>query len=318
MKNIYLFIGNEPLIIKNKIDKLIESIHTDQLNTTIYNLEEVNIAVAIQDAMTPPFLSKNKIIILRNPLFLTNAKYDIKHNLTMFIDYLNNPLDSTYLIIDAAGLTINEKNDIYSKLKAKAEISDTKELCQVQIDGWLKRQFEVNGIEIKDDAINLFFERVGKNLIIAKNEVDKLLNYIYPKKVVTVRDVNEVVTKESELEGFALTNAIIDKNKEKTINIYNELLKNGKDVMQLINLVSRSMMDMLVVSHMIAKGYQQLDIAQAMNVSTGRAYYLMKNTKAFKMQAIEDNVNKLATLDYKIKSGQIDPNSGLELFIFGL
>lgn len=318
LKNIYLFIGDEPLIIKNKIDILVENLNCDQYNTTIYNLEEVNISMAIQDAMTPPFLCKNKIIILRNPIFLTTQKTDIKHNIAMFSDYLSNPLDTTYLIVDATGLNLNEKSDLVVKLKAKAEVSETKELCQVQIDGWLKRQCEVNGIEIKPDAISLFFERVGKNIIIAKNEVDKLVNYVYPKKIITVRDVNEVVTKEAELEAFALTNAIIDKNKEKTINIYNELIKNGKDVMQLISMVSRSMMDMLVVSRMIAKGYQQLDIAQAMNVSSGRAYYLIKNTKAFKMQSIEDNIIKLANLDYKVKSGQIDPTSGLELFIFGL
>lgn len=318
MKNINLFIGNEPLIIKNKIDKIVSSINCGEFNTSVYNVEEVNISVVIQDALTPPFLSKNKVIIMKRPTFLTNAKIDIKHNIKMFMDYLDNPLDSTYLIIDATGLKLNEKLDYVSKLKSKAEVSDTKELSKVEVEGWLKRQFAVAGVEIKDDAASIFLDRVGRNLINAKSEVEKLLTYIYPEKIVTSRNVHEVVTKESDQEAFALSNAIIGKNKEKIINTYSELIKSGKDAMQLIAMVSHSMMDTLVTSRLLAKGLQQMEIAQAMSVSSGRAYYLIKNAKAFKLKNVEDNVVKLANLDYKVKTGQIDPTSGLELFIFGL
>ena len=318
LKNINLFLGDEPLIINNKIDKLVASITCDDLNITTYNLEEVNVSVVIQDALTPPFLSKNKIIIMKKPIFLTNAKIEIKHNTKMFSDYLDKPLDTTFLIIDGTGLHLNDKFDYVMKLKAKADVSDTKELSQVEIEGWLKRQFAVAGVEIKDDAVKVFLENVGRNLINAKNEVDKLLNYIYPKKVISSQTVEEVVTKETDQDAFALSNAIIDKNKEKIIKVYNELIRNGKDATQLIAMVSRSMIDILVTARLLAKGYQQVEIAQAMSISTGRAYYLIKNAKSIKLKVVEENVMKLANLDCKVKSGQIDPNSGLELFIFGL
>ena len=297
---------------------MVSSINSGEFNTSVYNLEEVNVSVVIQDALTPPFLSKNKVIVMKKPTFLTNSKVDIKHNTKMFMDYLINPLESTYLIIDATGLNLNDKLDYVKKLKDKAEVSDTKELSKVEVEGWLKRQFAVAGVEIKDDAVSLFLDRVGRNLIYAKNEVDKLLTYIYPEKLITSRNVDEVVTKESDQEVFALSNAIIDKNKEKILTTYNELISSGKDVMQLIAMVSRSMMDILVTSRLVSKGMQQVEVAQAMNVSSGRAYYLIKNAKSFKLKAIEENVTKLANLDYKVKSGQIDPTSGLELFIFGL
>lgn len=305
-------------MIKNKIDKLIATINCDQYNITTYNLEEVNVSAVIQDALTPPFLSKNKVIIMKRPTFLTTSKVEINHNLTMFSDFLDNPLESTYLIIDASGLVLNEKNENVKKLKAKAEISDTKELDQVQTRGWLKRQFEVSRVDISDEAVDLFLDRVGNNLVNAKNEVDKLLNFIFPNKVIKKSDVAKVVTEEGEQDAFRLTNAIIDKNKEKIITVYHELLTNGKEPMQLLAMVSRSMMDILVASKLIAKGYSNNDIAQMMNISSGRAYYLVKNAKAFKLKVIEEMIDQLATLDLKVKSGQIDPMTGLELFIFGL
>ncbi len=318
MKNLYLFLGTEELIIKNKIDNIIKSFNYGEFNITYYNLEEVNVSEVIQDALTQPFLSPYKVIVMKKPIFLTNAKVEIKHNTKMFMDYLNLPLESTVLIIDATGLSLDDKKEYVSKLLKVSSVSETKDLTPVEQEGWLKRQFAVEGIEIKDEAVKLFLNRIGKNLINAKNEVDKLLNYIKPNKTVTYKDVLEVVTKEVETEVFALTNAIIDKNKEKTLSIYHDLIKSGKDVMQLLGLVTRSMSDIMVVGSMLKVGYKQNDVASALKVSSGRAYYLVKNAKSFSIDNIEENIIKLSNLDYKIKSGQIEALSGLEMFIFGL
>lgn len=318
MKNVFLFLGLEELIIKNKIDKIVRSHSCDEYSVISYDLEEVNLSVAIQDALTPPFISPSKVIILRNPLFLTSTKIEMKHNPQLLLSYLEAPSPTTILIIDATGLTLDEKKDVVKRLLKEAEVSDTKELTAVEAEGWLKRQFAIEGLDIKEDAVKLFFSRIGKNLLNAKNEVDKLLNYIAPRTVVTTKDIMDVVTKEAESEVYSLTNSIIDKNKEKTMNIYHELTKNGKDSVQLLGLVSRSMMDMFIVALMLEKGYKQQEVADALKISSGRAYYLVRNARAFKISVVEENIRKLSSLDYKIKSGQIDATSGLELFLFGL
>ena len=40
---------------------------------------------------------------------------------------------------------------------------------------------------------------------------------------------------------------------------------------------------------------------------------MVRDAKSFKVDVLEDYVRKMATLDYQIKSGQIDKNIGLEL-----
>ena len=281
-------------------------------------MEEVNVSTAILDASTLPFMSPYKVIIIKNPVFLTSSKSSINHNKKAFLKYLENPSDSTVLIINAMGLKLDERKEEVVKLLKIAEVNDTKELTPIEAEGWLKRQFSLVGITIKDDAVKLFFSRVGKNMMVAKSEADKLLNYINGRNIITTRDINEVVTREVETEVFALTNAIIDKDKKKTISVYRDLTTAGKDAMQLFGLVSRSMMDILYTKIMVSLNYTQNEIAGLMGVSSGRAYYLLKNAKAFSLSAVEDNVSKLANLDYKIKTGQVDPSSGLEYFLFAI
>lgn len=318
MKDIYLFTGNEELIIKNKIDNIIKSVNVDVYNILTYDMEEVNVATAILDASTVPFMSAYKVIILKNPTFLSSAKTEINHNKKAFIRYLENPSSSTVLIINACNIKLDERKEEVVKLLKVAEVNETKELNDVEAIGWLKRQFLREGVNISDDAANMFFARVGKNLMIAKNEVDKLLNYVAGKDKITAKDVNDVVTREVETEVFALTNAIIDKDKNRIIKTYRDLTYVGKDAVQLMGLVSRSMLDTYYTKIMISLNYSQNQISELMGVSSGRAYYLIKNAKAFSIAALEENITKLANLDYKIKTGQIEATRGLEYFLFGL
>jgi DNA polymerase-3 subunit delta len=167
-------------------------------------------------------------------------------------------------------------------------------------------------------VVKLFFNRIGRNLLNAKNEVEKLINYVNGRKIITAKDVVEVVTKELEQETFALTNAILEKDKEKIITTFQELIKGGKDSTQLLSMIARSMMDNLIVNHLLTAEYSQNDVANCMGVSSGRAYYMIKNAKVFHLELIQDRITQLAEIDYKIKTGQIEAMTGLELFLFGL
>lgn len=317
MKNIYLFYGNEELMIKNKIDKLINSLTTNQYNINVYDMQINNVSMAIQDCLTPPFLADNKVVVIKNPVFLTKSKTDIDHKVDVFIDYLKNPVDTSYLIIDASGLTLNEKSEAVKTLKQKAEVSETKELSEVEMKGWLKRRFGVMGKEISDNAVDLFFDRIGYNLVNANNEFEKVINYVGERDVVSIQDIEKVVIKELETDVFKLTNALQEGDKKKIILIYQDLVKGGNDPVKLLGLVSKTIKDTYNVNLMLEKGYKQIDIANTLGVSTGRAYYIIKSARSYKKEALEKLLLELHDLDYRIKSGKIDKTAGFELFLFG-
>lgn len=317
MKNVFLFYGNEELMIKNKIDKLVNSITDNQYNINVYDMYINNVSMAIQDALTPPFLSDNKVVIIKNPLFLTKTKMEIEHNIDMLIAYLDNIEETTYLIIDASGLKVEENTALFKKLKQKAEVSETKELSQVEMKGWLKRKFALCNKEISDEAILLFFERIGWNLLTANNEFEKVANYVGTKEIVTVNDVEKVVVKELETDVFKLTNALQDGNKKEIILLYQDLVKTGNDPVKLLGLVSKTIKDTYNVCLMLENGYKQIDITNTLGVSTGRAYYIIKSARSFKIEVLEKLLLKLHELDFQIKSGRVDKNTGFEMFLFG-
>ena len=68
------------------------------------------------------------------------------------------------------------------------------------------------------------------------------------------------------------------------------------------------------VNILIKSGFNQAQLAETLNISSGRAYYMIKNAKSYSMSAIKKHLDLLNELDYKIKTGQIDQNLGLELY----
>ena len=126
------------------------------------------------------------------------------------------------------------------------------------------------------------------------------------------------MTKELDKDVYSLTNAIIEEDKQAVINIYQRLIKDGNNPNYLFNLISKSIRELLIVQAMLEEGYKQGEIAEMMNFSSGRAYYVVKNARSLKPQIVKEYVEKLGELDYKVKSGQIDINTGLEFLILGL
>ncbi len=318
LSNIYLFTGVESLLINNKIDRIVRESKADEFNISIYDEEEVSIGEAIRDAATPPFISDRRVVILKNPKFLTSEKTLNNPENEVFLNYLKNPLPSTVFIINANNMKLDERKEVVKKLKKAALVQDIKQLSEIEMIGWIKRQCNINNVHIKDDAVRKFRFLVGANLQNAKNELDKLINYAGSGGNITVEMVDKVVVKEIQNDAYALTNAIIEQDKSKIISLYNDLINLGNDVNFLFSLVSKSLREILLVSIMLKDGYRQADIASKMRISNGRAYYLVKNARSMNLNKVKEYVIKLGNLDYKIKSGQIDMKSGFEFFLFGL
>lgn len=316
--NVFLYKGNEAYLINNKIDMLIKESKANEFNISSYDCSEVNLGLAIQDAMTLPFLGESKVVIIKNPVFLTNEKQLISHDINSLINYINNPLDQTYLIINAVGLRLSEKLEVVKLLNKKAVVNETKEIDEVEFKGWIKRQCDIAFVKINEDAVKAFYIAVGKDLINAKNELDKMILYVGHGGTITNEVVSKLTSRGLQANIYSLTDAILKKNKENIISVYNNLISYGIDIYVLINLTTKAMKDNLVVNLLLQEGATQADIAAKMGVSPNRAYYLLKDARELDVENIKEYVIKLSELDYNIKSGQVDPKMGFEYFLFGL
>lgn len=315
---LYLFTGTSEVFIKNRINRILQSYSKQQYTVIKYDMENTSLSTVLNDAITIPLLEDLKVIILKNPIFLGKNKEENIKEYKDFIKYLKNPCEHTVIMIDANNFKIHQANEIFKVLKNQALIINYDETQEIELKGWVIRNFATNNIEIREEALNLFMEYLNNNQVRMEQEIEKLISYVGKGGIVSPKDIKQVVTKDLSNEIFNLIRAIVDHNHLQISSIYKELTSNTKDIMGILAMISSSFVDMLSITKLMKMGYSQNDIARIFNVTPGRAYYMIKNAKSFKVADLESYVMKLATLDYKIKSGQIDKNIGLDLLIIQL
>lgn len=314
MKSIYLMIGEEQSSILKRINRLIRDDKIDEFNVTTYDCEVDNYELAIEDALTIPFMSDNKVVIIKNPIFLT--KNSQVKDYTMFIDYLKKPMETTALIINAGSLALDDKKEAVTLLKKKAETMFFKRPGDVELQGYLQMKCKLAGIYIKQEAVKKFFELIGtNNMDRIGSESDKLINYALEDGIITVDVVEKLVLRDYETDVFKLTNAIIKNETETAYSIYQDLILGTTDPVSLINQISSAMRNMYAVGLLLEEGASQSEIQSRLNIKSGYAYNLINNYKNMSNERLVSAINKLGELDYKIKSGKVNPKSGFEMFL---
>ncbi len=315
---IYLFTGTSEIFIKNRINRIIQSFSKLETSVIKYDMEVTSLATVLEDAITIPLLEDLKIIILKNPIFLTKGNELSKDDVKSFIKYLKNPSDTTILMIDATNYAIHQANEIYKMLKNVAKIIDYPDPEEIELKGWIVRSFDANNIDIKDEALNLLLEYIGDDQPRLAGEIEKLTSYIGKNGTIKSSDIRLLVPRNVNNEIYELIKAIIEQDITKIHAIYDNLITHTKDSMTIISLISNKFKELLSTYRLLKYGYSQSDIAKFYNVSTGKAYYLVQEAKSFKIQDLEYYVDKLAELDFQIKSGKIDKTIGLDLFLLKL
>lgn len=315
---IYLFTGTSEIFIKNRMNLIIQSFNKYEYTIIKYDMETTSLSTVLSDAITVPFLEELKIIILKNPKFLTKSATSTKDEIKAMLKYLKNPCDSTLLIIDATNTVINQSNEIYKMLKNVARIIDYPDPEEIELKGWIVRSFDANGIDIKDDALTLLLEYIGDDQARLSQEIDKLSSYVGKGGTIRKEDIKLLVPKNINNEIYLLIKAIINHDLALTNQIYDNLITHTKDSLTIFSLISNKFKELLSTYRLLKYGYSQSDIAKFYNVSTGKAYYIVQEARAFKLSDLEFYIDKLAELDYQIKSGKLDKTIGLELLLLKL
>ena len=306
MSNVYFIYGDDEYAIQKQINTIVAKIDASYDEIKL-DMDDNNIGNLIEELRTIPFLSEKKVI------YVTNIS-SIDDKSDYYEDFLNaiNTFNDTNIAIFLADSKLKSDSTIYKDLK-KYAICYSFTNNGTSLDELLVEILKDNDFQMAKDAKDELLARIdnAKALI---SELDKLLMYKYDDKQITKNDVALLVSKNLDLNVFDLVTAVIEKNKKKAIEIYNDLQVANVSATYLLGLLLSKFQEIFDVKVLIQGGYSQDLIASIFKVKSGRAYYMIKNAKNTTMQKIKDNLSLLNKLEYDIKSGKIEQSLGLELY----
>ena len=312
MDNIYLIYGDEDYFINLEIEKLKKKYSSYDI--VKYDMLESNIKDAVEDASMISLFSSNKLILCYNCTFLTTIKCDIDHKTDDLLKYINNPnIDSIVVLLVNSELLDNRKKIV--KELSKSNVIKCNKLKNYELDSFIKNYCKDNLFTIDSDAINLFKEKLSDNLFIITSELNKLFIYKDNNKI-TKEDIKIVTSTMINSDIFDLINAIINKNLDKALELYDDLLKINEEEIKLIITLANQFRLIYQVKTMYKMGFSENDIVSKLGVHPYRVK--LSNNVDINLDECTFYLKKLSVLDEEIKTGKIDKKVGFQKFILGL
>lgn len=317
MDNLYLIYGDEEYLIKKELNNIIDKSDVIEDNIIKYNLDEVNVSNALEEASMISMFDSKKVVICEGCNFLTGEnKKEVNHDIESLTKYINNPFEDVYLIFVVRNPKLDERKKIVKELKKCSKVIECKKQESHNLNNYIYEYFKNNSYNIDMSNVRLIIDKVKYDLANIINECDKLMNYKINDKNITKEDVENVIRDNIEDNIFSLTNSIMEKNVGKSIKIYKDLLLMGEEPIKLIVMIANQFRLILQVKLMIKNGYKQNDMASVIGEHPYRVKLAMSSN--YSEDELIKNIKKLSDLDYDIKSGNIDKNFGLELFLLNI
>ncbi|MCL0067657.1 DNA polymerase III subunit delta [Peptococcaceae bacterium] len=312
---VYLFYGEEIYLKKQaifQIKKLLFGKNNIDFNIMMFDGERAEIKDIIDTANSVPFMVDKKLIIVKNAYWFSNVKNAKVQadEVSMLINYIDNPNPTTCLIFDA-GEEVDKRKKIFKAVSKAGQTINFEKLKSSELGEWLDLQLRINNKKIEPSARDLLIN-AASGLMWLANELDKLINYIGDSEIIYEDDVREVVYFPLEYHIFDVLDAIGERKYEKAILGIKSLIMNKEQPQVILAMIARQFRLMLLVQELMAKGFNISEIAREIKEKPYPVKKAAKLCKNFNQTQLINLLKQLAELDLDIKTGRQAFYTGIE------
>lgn len=259
---------------------------------------------------------KKKLLILRNALRNTHVE-------SFFEGYKKEFEKSERILIvlwETEEIKEKTKNTLYQWLKKNVKCQEFSLLSPPFLKAWISREFEGYGIKIEPRVTELLARAVGNDLWQLAQEVRKIAAFKGAEENGSVKeaDIALLVRGKTEVDVFATIDSIAQKDKKKALELLMNHLKKGDSPHYLLTMFLYQFRTLIEIRDMMDG-----DIStSAMVQKSGLHPYVLKKglrvAQLFSMNELRAIYKKLFHLDTAFKTGRVEPEGALNLFVAAL
>ena len=315
--------GEVPELVEKKSNEIVESYlneKKDDFNYVKYNLYDTSFNQIIEEALTMPFISEKKAIVVKNAFIFTGEKVskDIQPNNEQVNEFLEKYDGENFIIFEVYQNKLDERKKITKTLKKTSKLTKVEQMSEQEIKNWIKNKLHENFKDIKQDALDLFIELTGINFNIVSQELEKIILFLGERTTINKKDVEEIINRSLEQNVFLLTEYIQKGEKYKAIQLIKDLIVMKEEPIKLLALITSNYRLYYQCKILSRKGYSGQQIAKTINVHPYRVKLALNQVKHYQLTHLLNIIDQCAETDYKLKSSYMDKQLILELFILSL
>lgn len=319
---LYLIYGEEQYLIDRTVQMLREAMvepEWSDFNYSSHDLLKTTIRTAVEEAESFPFGAGRRLIIAKNAFFLTAAqvKSAVEHDSDTLQQFINEPTDFSTLVLVVPYHKLDERKKIVKELLKKSQVIHLAPLTGDKLESWIASRLKVHKLPTSKEIIQTILRYLPNNLQVMENEIHKLGLYSLTKDFEhwTPTELTQILTKTVEGNVFDLVTYVVNGKFQSAYEIYRELMKQKEEPILIVALLARQFRLMLQTKIMLGQGYSQKQIATQLKSHPFAIKIAAEQSRRFKEDDLSTILERIAELDYFMKTGQQDRYQGLELLL---
>lgn len=289
-KSVIILISNQNLLIENFIAELKSKISSDesQIFFTSYHFEDTSLDEILTNAKTPSMFHKKKLILIKN--------IDTKKCKPLLEEIIKD--DTGFL---TTVITTDKDAKVFSKFKDNISILNLD--SNSKFDVLVREEAIKLGLSLSPKSIKTLISLLGENLNIISNELEKISASNIGSEV-SEKDITEHIQKQSYDNSYSLLSTIARKDIKSSLKVLSELEKNKEDPIGIVSLLSWRTRQIFKLLELTKENKSTEEMAKYLKTSKGAVYYILKDSKNFRITELGEMLRLISDADLKLKSSR--------------
>lgn len=293
---IYFLMGDESYFIDKITDYIANNVLEESekaFNQTVLYGKDVDAAAVINTAKRFPMMSEHQVVIVKEAQNIRNIE-DLQY-------YVQNPLNSTLLVINYKYKKLDKRKKLYKEVDKKGVLFESKKLYEDKVPDWITKFLKSKGFDIQPTAALLLTEFLGADLSKVAMELEKLIITLPSgEKLITPVHIEENIGISKDFNNIELQNALIKKDHLKAFRIVDHFAHNQKSNPLVVTLGMLFSFFNKITVYYFLQDKSKMAVASALKINP---YFVADYQRAAKVFPVKKSVEIISLLrEYDLKS----------------
>lgn len=320
LKKAYFIYGEEKYLVdyytKLLTDKVLSG-NNNSFNLQDFSSPDLNIDALIDAVEAVPLFSPFKCV----RIFDFDIEKEPADTVKKLKEIIADVPETTVLVLSFPNLVVDSKrvskwSTLIKFFEKNGDVLNLPMLNDIKLRKQLIKWAEKMSCTLTEKNAQLIIDKCGSNLLILKNELEKLCAYVGNAEITSVA-INSVVVENFEANVFELTKAIMAKNYERAFEVLDVLFFRKEEPIAILAVLASSYLDIYRVKVAEISGKSIYDVAEIFDYK--RKMFRLENAQRYarniSMNSVKSCINLLTETDAQLKSSRLDPRVLLEKLI---
>lgn len=314
---VYLFVGAEHFLREQALSKLLDAAvdaSVRDFNHASISVAQGNLGEALNLALQYPMISARRMVVVTGFEAISDEAA-----LEALRKYLLSPVETTVLVFVSDGL--DNRRNISTMLNKGATVVSFDPLDEREAaPQWAREYVSRAGGQIDAASASYLVGMVGGDLTRLSNELDKLMAYVGEKGRISRPEIDELVLYTREHSNFELTDAILDGNRKRALDLLDRIYENSSENPQSLSLmilgaIASNYRKMLGAKELMRQNAPNSEVAKTVGMSPYAVTRLNERVRKVETARILKGMERIAQTDVALKSSLATPRMQLEVLI---